>query len=484
MSGFVTETGNPANPGEQLVDVGAGRVSLSDRLGNSLIVTDATNPDLQQGLPMMGTNWLTARLVRVLPGGGLSTGQVCVWDDPVIGTAVDVNKWTNSVATHTITQTAGVMVFNASNTLTITTGAQQTTVQKFAVPASGRAIWRRRASLDAHQSGHIFETGFGNPATSTTPSPGDGAFIRKTAAGQWQGVVASGSVEFPVNLIADSALVAAIIVATNYITFEVELAADVATFRMLEHDGSVLAEKSLSCGGNGTLPSFQVSRFSAFDREWNQTALGTAVRVRLGASSVNYADQGLAVSPGMLAMLQNRAGLNQPFGAFASIVNYTKDTAPVVRTLSGTAAGEATLGGKISVAAAVGAETDLIMFGFQNTSNHKLMIEGVDIPPPMIKGAAIATAATEIEYGLGFNNTAVSLVTVGTRYLSLAGSHLAAIAAPIGAAFTGPTVSFNCNEGYPVEPGRFFHIIQRQVSGAATASCAYRYNVMVRGRFV
>lgn len=484
MAGFIIETGNLANPGEALVDVGAQRVSLADRLGNALAIVDATNPPVQQGVPISGHDWLTSRVLRILPDGGLSTGQVCVWDDPVTGAALDVNKWNNSGVTHTITQTAGVMLFNASLTTAINTGAQQTTVQKFSVPARGRAIWRRRVSLDAHQTGHVFETGFGLPATSITPSPGDGALIRKTAAGQWEGRVAAGSVEFGVNLITNSALIALITTATNYITTEVELATDAATFRMLRHDGAMIAEKTLSCGGDGTLTSFQVSRFSTFDREWNQAAVSTAVQVRLGASSVSYADQGIAISPGMLAMMQNRAAIQQPFGSFASIINYTKDTAPTLRTLAGTAAGETTLGGKILVAAAVGAETDLIMFGFQNTSNHKMMIEGVDIPPPLIQGAAIATAQTTIEYAIGFNNSTLSLATAGTRYVALAGVHTAAIAAPIGAVFAGPMVSFNQQDGYPVEPGRFFHIIQRQTSGAATASGAYRYGgVTVRGRF-
>lgn len=493
MSGFIIETGNPANPGEGLIDVGAARVSLNDRAGNAIVMPDfttLTNAQMQ-GMPITGIDWRASRNIRALSDGALSTGQTIIWSDPIDGAAVNSNKWSNVAVTHTITQTSGVTLYNAVASAAITTGAAQISIQKFSIPQRGRLVWRRRYSLDAHQSGHVFESGFGAPVSATTAAvAGDGAFMRKDAAGSWRGVVLVGGVEFvsTAAAIADAAFVAAIGAASKYFTVEVELANDEVVFRILSYTGTVVLNDEVRAMGDGasTFSGWQSSKLSVFDREYNSTALGAAVQLRAGACSVSAIDQGLSVSPGMLAMLQGNAGYQLPISSFGLTANYTKDTAPVLRTLVGTAAGETLLGGKILVAAAVGAETDLIMFGFQNSTNYTLLIERVVIGPPIVQGAAVATAQTTIEYALGFNNTAVSLATAGTRYVALPGEHTAAIAAAVGAVFSGGNIEFAASSdgAYPVYPGRFFHIIQRQTSGAATASCAYRYNVLVIGRWI
>ncbi len=109
----------------------------------------------------------------------------------------------------------------------------------------------------------------------------------------------------------------------------------------------------------------------------------------------------------------------------AQTANYANTAAPASATLSNTAAGYTTLGGQWQFAAVAGAETDYALFGFQVTAaaaasaNKNLFITGIRIEA-VNTGAAVATTATLLQWGLAVGGTAVSLATAdsataGTR---------------------------------------------------------------------
>ncbi len=169
----------------------------------------------------------------------------------------------------------------------------------------------------------------------------------------------------------------------------------------------------------------------------------------------------------------------------AQLGNHANSTAPSAATLSNTAAGYATLGGKFGFAAVAGAETDYALFAYLVPTTHKLWIKGVAISA-FNTGAAVATTAHTLEWALGLNSTAVSLATTdsspvfGPRRLQLGAHHLAT-SAPIGAVF--PEIVRKFDAPLLVEAGRYVHTILRMPVATATGSQVIRGQVAIDGFF-
>ena len=150
--------------------------------------------------------------------------------------------------------------------------------------------------------------------------------------------------------------------------------------------------------------------------------------------------------------------------------NFANSAAPASASLSNTTAGYTTLGGKWQFAAVGGAATDYALFAYQVPANQRLWVNGVSIST-VNTGAAVATTATVLEWGLGLNSTAVSLATTdsspvfGPRRIAL-GMQSFAIGAAIGATALD-TVRYWEN-ALRVDPGRYFHAILKMPVGTAT----------------
>lgn len=95
---------------------------------------------------------------------------------------------------------------------------------------------------------------------------------------------------------------------------------------------------------------------------------------------------------------------------------------------------------------------------------------------------AVATTATVMQWGLGFNSSAVSLAT-GAPYpymRKVIGNRSFPIGAAVGA--TVDPVIWEGNE--VVQPGRFFSIILKMPIGTATATEVFRGTCAVEGHFL
>ena len=183
-----------------------------------------------------------------------------------------------------------------------------------------------------------------------------------------------------------------------------------------------------------------------------------------------------------------------PTGATAGqTANFTNSTAPVSATLSNTAAGYTTLGGKFQFAAVVGAVTDYALFAYQVPAasvvggNKNLVIRGIRIDT-YNTGAAVATTGTVLEWGVGVGATAVSLATAdsatagtrATRRIPL-GVQSFAVGAAIGA--VANVIDVNLDAPLYVEAGTFVHIILQMPIATATASQIIRGTVFINGYF-
>lgn len=169
----------------------------------------------------------------------------------------------------------------------------------------------------------------------------------------------------------------------------------------------------------------------------------------------------------------------------AQLGNHANSAAPSAATLSNTAAGYTTLGGKFGFAAVAGAETDYALFGYQVPATHRLWIRGVAISAFNF-GAAVATTAHTLEWALGLNSTAVSLATTdsdptfGPRRLQV-GAHSLATSAIVGAAFADISRKFEAP--LRIEPSRYLHTILRMPVASATSNQVIRGQVAFDGFF-
>jgi hypothetical protein len=488
MPGLVWQTGAAAN--EVTVENTVARVSLNDRLGAAIAQGQATPVgSLQQGVPQMGRDWRANRQVRLLSDGQLSTQNQLLFTDNMEGVAVNSNKWLQTLATHTATFTGGQALLNAGASIAINTGALHTSLSKFLLPIRGRLVARTRQSLTAHFTGHAYEAGFGSPTVASgIGSANDGAYWQKATDGSWSGVINVGNAtSVIVGTLSNAALVAALSPGPSDSTFfsEVDVGFEDIIFRLIKTDGTIIAEFAENASsGAGSFTGFQVHKLGYFFRESNQAAVATAVQVRVGAVSVYAVDQGMVWSPLQQAAFDGRGTHQNPVNGFTSQANYIKDTAPTTRTLVGTAAGEVAVGGLLVAAAMAGGNTDLLMFGIQNTSNYTLMLQGVTIPPPLNQVVAVATTQTTFEYFLALNSSSGSLAAGSPRFVALPGFHTAPIALAAGGQFSGSNIAYEDAEGVAIQPGRFLQIGCRALFGTATATETFLWNVLVKGKYV
>ena len=169
--------------------------------------------------------------------------------------------------------------------------------------------------------------------------------------------------------------------------------------------------------------------------------------------------------------------------------NHANSTSPASAVLSNTAAGYATLGGRYQFAAPVGAATDFALFGYQVPTSYRFVMTGIRISS-CNTGAAVATTATILDWGVAVGSTAVSLATVD----AIAASPTSAprrvpvgiqgyeVAAGIGRCAPDIVANFS-NSPLNVESGRFVHVVLQVPVGTATAAQIIRGDVQVMGYF-
>lgn len=165
--------------------------------------------------------------------------------------------------------------------------------------------------------------------------------------------------------------------------------------------------------------------------------------------------------------------------------NHANSTSPSSASLSNTAAGYATLGGRWQFAAVGGAATDYALFAYLVPTGYRLRIKGVAIST-VNTGAAVATTATIMDWSLGVNATQVSLATTdsGSVYevrriplgvqAFLSGAAIGAVANDLWRTFENAPI---------VQAGRYVHVILQMPVATATGSQVIRGDVMIDAAF-
>lgn len=404
--------------------------------------------------------------------------------DAFVGSAIAAhNRWSQSLTTMTVAVGSGALTLNSGSSTAINTYATLMTVPKFRGFVDGALYFHGRAKpVNLPATNAVAEFGLGNALTNAAPT--DGAFFRWTASGGFECALNRGGAETSTSMTAPAANV--------YSIFAVEVHGDVMRCRYSTPSSGAFVEASVTLDSGA--PSAFVESPGGLIRVYNgASAPSPAPQLVVGLFEVNQKTIDFAgrndvrdVGQGLMAAYTPTTG--------AQSTNHTNSTSPSSATLSNTAAGYTTLGGRYQFAAVAGAVTDFALFGYQVPTSFRLIVTGVRIST-CVEGAAIATTATRLDWAVGVNSTAVSLATADAT-TSTPGTAPRRI--PIGAqgfplvAPNGPSQIGDCANdvsvdftGGPlsVESGRFFHVILQVPVGTATASQVFRGTVTVVGRF-
>lgn len=456
---------------------------LLDRVGNSIgkkhrenIVSD------QEALLISGKNDDWATMIRNDRKGNIITGNfVSELIDNFEGTTINAQKWTATSTTFVPAQTT-VGGYNLNNTNLLTANAvtvlqSQRLFYKYPrVPLQLKV--RLRANIPTNANADF---GFGVP-TSTTLIVPNGCCVR-IINGNWYAVITYNNAEItPVPIYATDGITQLNTANTSSEHYVVDLIAD--------DDNLLVTVQNTQTGDKVGEASVNVPLSSL--KMWGATALPTYFRLWNGSTPPSVAPiltitelQVLTtdwnIQPDMSQTAGNlglTAGRN-PFTG-AQLENHTNSTAPVSATLSNTAAGYTTLGGKFQFAAVAGAITDYALFGFTVPAGSKFSCEGIHIELYNTV-VAVATTPTIFEWAMGFNSSAVTLATANIIRRQI-GCQNFQIGAGVGACATPLDVSFITPE--LVESGRFVHVILNMPIGTATATEIFRGTVLIKGRFI
>lgn len=401
-----------------------------------------------------------------------------IFTEQVDGNALNTNLWMTSVLTQAIAQSAGFILLNS---------ALSTAANGYAILTSIKAmqlyghlpftvVIRAKVNITPIANATI-ELGIG--AAATTAAPSDGCFYRWAPDGTFRCVINNNGVE------TQSAALTAPATTIEHI-FEIDVVEDNVFFTL---DDVVIATVAV--------PSTQAypvnnGRQTIFARTFNGASI-PATAPQLGIGQVNVVQEDLNQNKLWKEMLVSlgRGAYQNPLTPYTQTTNHANSTDPVSATLSNTAAGYTTLGGRWQFAAVAGAATDYALFGFQVPATYQLNLSSIAISA-LLTGAAIAGTATLLDWSLGLNASAVSLATAEAPPATYAARRIPlgmqgfALAAPNGPMQIGdaaPDIVRIFDPPLVIDGGRFVHIILEVPVGTATVSQVFRGDVAINGYY-
>jgi hypothetical protein len=466
-------------------------VSAKDSVGNKVGKNQREAiPSTQEALLVAGKNDDIAVMMRVDRKGNTLIGNyIPELMENFEGATVNVQKWTPASTTFVPVQsTLAGYTFNSTALTTVSAVSilpSQRLFSKFPrVPMQFKT--RLRHSM---VSGAIADFGWGVPATTTLIVP-NGTCFRMTNSGAVQGVMTINSVEIAIsnvlstvasngNTVGAALNMSNSYYTSNYFVYDIIVDDDNAVFTVQDTlTGEIIGKLNLPVPNN-QIKMWGATALPVYHRMYNNTAPASAPTFILTEMQVLSLDWNLNPDVAQLAGSLGLSAGRNPFTG-AQLENHTNSTAPTSATLSNTAAGYATLGGKWQFAAVAGAVTDYALFGFTVPAGSRFICEGVRIESYNTV-VAVATTATVLEWAMGFNSSAVSLATanivrrqVGVQTFPIAAA-VGAAAAPLDITFVTPEV---------VESGRFVHVILNMPVATGTATEIFRGTVTIKGRFI
>jgi hypothetical protein len=402
--------------------------------------------------------------------------------DPIDGVTVNANLWQTALTTanFTIVQANSFLTINSANSVAASSGSILFSAKQFqrttTFPIASRCLMK---VPNRQITNGFIEVGFGSYATMTTSAIAaitDGIFFRFSASGLF-GITVYNGTETSTSVLADPG--------SNVVSYMIVRKASTVDFYV----GDILVASLATPSGNPSPAS--TSRLNWFARTYSTASVPTAApRIDIGDVVINQVDMDREKQWPDIVGGMHRSAAESPT-LYVQTANHANSTSPTSATLSNTAAGYTTLGGRYQFAAPAGAATDFALFAFQVPAGYQFYITGVTISS-CNTGAAVATTATILDWSLGVGSSAVSLattdaaatsgvaqtfsprrVTIGTQGFII-GAAIGQSAADIDRKFVPPIIC---------EANRYVHIIVQIATGTATASQIIRGDVQIQGYF-
>lgn len=450
------------------------RASLYDDNGNSAMRAENDQPATVSGVPLLTLNDRSLLPARSDRFGSLASAlHQPMYTESFEGGTVHPIRWLATATTMAATQSsvAGLTI-NSGAITTVTTGYMLQSNRRFLKTQRQPLHAKFRARLQPYNNS-VMELGFADAATFNGANTA-GAYWQVTSAGVVQPVLTYNGVDQTGND------VRGLLNFANYYTFDVFLDDDEAVFIIQDTStGLILSKQSIKLAVSGQR-LWSSSQLALQMRLYN-TGVAPATSPQMFVTDVYCAlldGNNNAPQPHVAAAMHRDATAHVQTGA--QLAQWANSAEPASATLSNTAAGYTTLGGKFQFAAVAGALTDFALFGFQVPSPSTLMVTGIDIET-WNTGAAVAGTPTLLTWGLMTNLTAVSLATATGARVGLGAQDL-----PVGAAIgaRAQRLSKQFQTPVPCGPGRWLDIILRMPVGTATASQVIAGMVNIEGYFL
>lgn len=424
----------------------AGAVKILDSNGNPILTTESGSLDV-------------------------NTDQPVFWEQ-VDGSALNTNIWQTSVSTMAVAQANGFIVLNSALANTATAYAILQSIKS--IPLYGTLPLKVQLNAKVNvlpEANATIELGVGVAATVAAPT--DGCFFRWDSTGLFKAVMSTGGAETVATISAQPT-------PNDVQLFEIVIVESAALFYV---NDVLVAE--IDVPDTLAFPT-NAGRQQIYARVYNGgSSPSTAPQLSIGQVIVVQQAMNQGKDWGTVMAMMGRGSYQNPLSAYGQTANHANSTSPSSASLSNTAAGYTTLGGRYQFAAPAGAATDFALFGFQVPAGYQLVVNEIVISAINV-GATVLLTPTVLDWALGINASAVSLATadaagvwaprrvpLGTQGF-VVGALAGQSAADLRRTFDLPLV---------VDGGRFFHVIVQVPYGTATASQIIRGDVAITGFF-
>lgn len=408
-----------------------------------------------------------------------------VFQESFAGAALNTAQWQSTLTTFTQTVLTGYTRLNAGAVVTASAVARCQSYRTFNLAQSFPTFFETTMQIVAASPGILnttVECGLGLATGITLPT--DGALLRIDATGVAKLIYNFNGTEFS----------SASIPLTNFpVNTDIKVVLEVSARTLKLWLNDVLVSR-LDKGAS--VPTLAwASSLPILMRVYNSaSAPATATTVLFGPVTVSLGDQQSGLPTADRLALAGYSGYQgQSGGTMGNTANYANSAAPATGTPTNTAAGYTTLGGQWRIAAVIGAETDLCLFGFQvpvqaaGSNNLNLLVRGVRIST-VNEVAAVGAGPTIFQWALAVGSTAVSLATAESattkapRRITLGEQSLLALAG-IGQ-MAGPPIDVKFSSPLLAEAGTFVQVILKMPQGVATATETFRGTVYIDSQWV
>jgi hypothetical protein len=403
-----------------------------------------------------------------------------LWQDNFAHSANNLSAYQMVTSTMNIGYSSNALTFNGGASFASGAVARVQTYRTFPTYATYPLyveMWVRFGEPPV--TNNVCEFGLGYATGTSTPT--DGVYFKLSSSGALVGVANFGGIETTTSVL------------TAPVVNEFAHYLIVSTMNSVEFWINGVLEASIPRANTQPSPNLSLN-LPLLLRCYNSASTSAAQIMGVGSFSISQGDlSNLKDWPTQRAGAQH-GGLSAPSGSTSGqLQNYANSAAPASATLSNTTGGYTTLGGQFQFAAVAGAETDYALFaytvptGSSTNPGRSYFITDVIIET-YNTGAAVATTATLLQWGLGLGGTAVTLATAdsasaGTRAARrhLVGVQTFAVGAAIGA--KADRITYSPTTPLMAEAGTVIHVLLKMPLGTATASQVIRGIVTLNGYF-